>query len=214
MPARSSATSKVARKPVQNRSRERVQKIIDAAEAIINEEGWGAASSHAIAKRAGVPPAGVYHFFPDRYMIFDAIIERNTLEFNEKFDSYCDQHTVESWQDVIRLLIQAMTDYVSADRCARELSFGCDGEYQTRWADSVRDMELASTVEQVFTRYFEKPDAPHLDRKFLMASDFIMTGFTQAVKHGDPMDHAILEEMTDAVLAYMATWVGQPKRIN
>ena len=210
----SSRYSKVARKPLQNRSRERVEKIIDATESIINESGWGAASSHEIAKRAGVPPAGVYHFFPDRYMIFDAIIERNTVDFNEKFTVACAEATINEWPELIHLLVDQIAEYVMEDRCARELSFGCDGAFQSRWSNSVHSNVLSNTVGTLLQRYYKVTGVKNLDMKFQLSSDFVMTGFTQAVAAGDPMDFAILDEMKEAVVAYMATWIGDPERIE
>ncbi len=63
------------REPVQARSRRTVERILEAAEAIIGEQGVEAATTRAIAERAGVVAPSLYRFFEDRDAIFDALLE-------------------------------------------------------------------------------------------------------------------------------------------
>lgn len=72
-------TEKVRRKPVQERSRRTVAAILDAAEAIVDEHGVNAATTRAIADRAGVAYPSLYRFFSDREQILDELLERHTL---------------------------------------------------------------------------------------------------------------------------------------
>ena len=68
------------RVPVQARSRERVERILDAAAQLLNDEGYDAVKTNLIAKRAGVSIGSVYQFFPNRFAIFNALAGR----FREK----------------------------------------------------------------------------------------------------------------------------------
>jgi AcrR family transcriptional regulator len=204
---------KEPRLPVQKRSRDRVKKILDAAEAIIAESGWGAATSHAIAKRAGVPPAGVYHFFPDRYMIYDALTERNSQEFGDAFPDKMSQADIQAWPDIINLFIDLINDYCVSNKAARELSFGCDGEYETRWSTSTHHASLSESLRVLYCHHFDLKNIDRLPTKFDLMADFVVTGFTQAVKNGDPVNYEILDEMRHAVVAYIASWIGDPKRL-
>ncbi|TDI59216.1 MAG: TetR/AcrR family transcriptional regulator [Alphaproteobacteria bacterium] len=203
---------KAPRQPVQRRSKERVKKILDAADEIITESGWGAATSHVIAKRAGVPPAGVYHFFPDRYMIYDALISRHAQEFLSVFNDRLRRTNISRWQDVVHVVVKEIADYCRINKTARELSYGCDGEFATRWSSSANNSTLADMIFDLYGKYFEHPDVENLDTKFQLVAEFMTAGFTHAVAKHDPMDQKIVEEMRDAVIAYMATWVGDPVR--
>ena len=69
----------VRRKPVQERSRRTVAAILDAAEAIVDEEGVNAATTRAIADRAGVAYPSLYRFFSDRDQILDDLLARHTM---------------------------------------------------------------------------------------------------------------------------------------
>jgi AcrR family transcriptional regulator len=65
------------REPVQARSKETVTKILDAAAAIVNEDGVEAATTRAIADRAGVSYPSLYRFFSDRDEILDRLCLRH-----------------------------------------------------------------------------------------------------------------------------------------
>lgn len=64
------------RLPVQARSRERVERILDAAVQLLIEDGYNAVKTNLIAKRAGVSIGSVYQFFPNRFAIFNALAAR------------------------------------------------------------------------------------------------------------------------------------------
>ena len=65
------------RAPVQARSRQTVTRILDAAAAIADEQGVDAATTRAIADRAGVSPPSLYRFFADRDAILDELLEQH-----------------------------------------------------------------------------------------------------------------------------------------
>ena len=65
------------RAPVQERSRQTVTRILDAAAAIADEQGVDAATTRAIADRAGVSPPSLYRFFADREAILDELLEQH-----------------------------------------------------------------------------------------------------------------------------------------
>ena len=64
------------RQPVQARSQARVERILAAATAIVEEDGVDAATTRAIAARAGVPVATLYQFFADRDAVLDEVLRR------------------------------------------------------------------------------------------------------------------------------------------
>jgi AcrR family transcriptional regulator len=61
------------RQPQQQRSQQRVERILDAAAIIFDEVGFEAATTHAIADRANTAVGSLYQFFPDKLAIFNAL---------------------------------------------------------------------------------------------------------------------------------------------
>ncbi|TIR66141.1 MAG: TetR/AcrR family transcriptional regulator [Mesorhizobium sp.] len=68
------------RAPTQQRSRERVERLLAAAAALIAEQGSDAMRMGEVAERAGVSIGSLYQFFPDKRAIVWALAERYTAE--------------------------------------------------------------------------------------------------------------------------------------
>lgn len=66
-------SSNLRRQPKQQRGKERVEKILDAAAAVFDEVGYEAATTHMIAAKAGTAIGSLYQFFPDKAAIFKAM---------------------------------------------------------------------------------------------------------------------------------------------
>lgn len=71
------------RQPTQRRSRERVERILDAAAALIVAEGVAGLSTRTIAQRAEVPVASLYQYFADKEEIVLALVERDIAEMDQ-----------------------------------------------------------------------------------------------------------------------------------
>jgi AcrR family transcriptional regulator len=65
------------RLPKQKRSRERVERILEAAAEVFAEVGYDAATTHTIAARARTAIGSLYQFFPDKLAIFHALEKRH-----------------------------------------------------------------------------------------------------------------------------------------
>lgn len=61
------------RQPKQQRGKERVEKILNAAAVVFDEVGYEAATTHLIAAQAGTAIGSLYQFFPDKAAIFKAM---------------------------------------------------------------------------------------------------------------------------------------------
>lgn len=63
------------RKPSQERSKEKVEGIVEAAKQLIGERGNDAVSMREIAAFAGVAPSSIYQYFPDKNAILKCIMK-------------------------------------------------------------------------------------------------------------------------------------------
>jgi AcrR family transcriptional regulator len=78
--ANANANAGIRRAPAQRRSRERVQRILDAASDLIVDSGVADLSTRMVAERAGIPVASLYQYFGDKDEIILALVERDTAE--------------------------------------------------------------------------------------------------------------------------------------
>lgn len=94
------ANTNLRRAPVQQRSAERLTRILDACAELLDETGYEQLSTRAVALRAGVPIGSVYRFFSNKRALTDALAQRN-------LDSYAERITG-------RLAVIPATDWRSA----------------------------------------------------------------------------------------------------
>ncbi|QES05282.1 TetR/AcrR family transcriptional regulator [Streptomyces venezuelae] len=69
------------RTPVQQRSAERLARILDACAGLLDESGYEQLSTRAVAARAGVPIGSVYRFFGNKRAMVAALAHRNLDEY-------------------------------------------------------------------------------------------------------------------------------------
>ncbi len=62
-------------KPQQARSQKRVEEILEAAEKVLLEQGFEALSTNAVAAKAEISIGSLYHFFPDKKTILEALVK-------------------------------------------------------------------------------------------------------------------------------------------
>ncbi|WP_246103426.1 TetR/AcrR family transcriptional regulator [Streptomyces piniterrae] len=74
------------RVPVQQRSADRLARILDACAEVLEETGYDELSTRAVAGRAEVPIGSVYRFFPNKRAMAEALARRN-------LDAYADRIT-------------------------------------------------------------------------------------------------------------------------
>jgi AcrR family transcriptional regulator len=58
--------------------------VLDAAERVMAEQGYDAATVAAIVERAGIPPSSIYHYFGSKEGILLAVMERGAQRFFEE----------------------------------------------------------------------------------------------------------------------------------
>jgi AcrR family transcriptional regulator len=115
----SDLSSKLRRQPKQQRSRERVDKILAAAAVVFEEVGYSAATTHLIAAQAGTAIGSLYQYFPDKAAIFQAMelyhVDRVQAMWTAAGSTDLSQLSL---RETIHLLIQGVTG-IFADPVSR-----------------------------------------------------------------------------------------------
>jgi AcrR family transcriptional regulator len=58
--------------------------IVDAAQEIFTEMGYGAASIRDVVRRSGLASGTFYNYFPDKQSVFQAVLEEHTTELRHR----------------------------------------------------------------------------------------------------------------------------------
>lgn len=119
---------KPRRRPVQKRSLETVQAVLEAAAQVFERHGYAAGTTNRIAARAGISVGSLYQYFPNKDAILIALTEQHldqgTIRLTPLLhDLASDPPTIE---DGLRQLVQATIDlHAHAPRLHRVLFEEC-----------------------------------------------------------------------------------------
>jgi AcrR family transcriptional regulator len=89
------------RLPSQERSRARVERILDAAGDLVAERGYEATTTSLIARRAAVSPGSFYQFFADKRAVVQALSARNLAVFAGRLDTTLGELEFAHWWDAV-----------------------------------------------------------------------------------------------------------------
>jgi AcrR family transcriptional regulator len=100
---------RMRRVPQQERSRRRVEAILDAAARIVVADGVDAVGTRSIADLAGVTVASLYQYFADKDDILLALVERDMAEMDEAVGREVGSLETISLQSLVEATIRAFT---------------------------------------------------------------------------------------------------------
>ncbi|MFD7885875.1 TetR/AcrR family transcriptional regulator [Streptomyces bauhiniae] len=113
-----------ARPPVvQRRGVERRRAILEAADALLAEQGYEAATLKAIGERAGIPTASMYHYFPDRHQVDAELLQRHMQQLDTLLNGVLENPEPGTLEGIADALIDAVLAYFRSHRSCTELWF-------------------------------------------------------------------------------------------
>ncbi|MFF9365739.1 TetR/AcrR family transcriptional regulator [Streptomyces griseoluteus] len=108
---------------VQRRGVERRRAILDAAEALLAEQGYEAATLKAIGERAGIPTASMYHYFPDRHQVDAELLRHHVQQLDAIVNGVLEAPEPCTIEGVADAFIDAVLAYFRGHRSCTELWF-------------------------------------------------------------------------------------------
>lgn len=202
-------SKKVRRRvPAQERSRERVARILDAASHEFAERGVEAATIESIAERAETSVGSIYQFFPNKLAIYEAVGDRYLEEVRTLFAVLVsgDAPSV-SWRQMIDATIDAFAELHRTSVTFRAIWSNIF--YSRRFLDAGQAMnrELAERSEMVFAQFAKKvPTA----RRRLLATVTIETMSALLLLSADKpraQANALLDEAKVLVQRYLEPYL-------
>ncbi|MFL5385458.1 MAG: TetR/AcrR family transcriptional regulator [Longimicrobiaceae bacterium] len=209
--------------PRQERSRETLARLLDAAEAVLAEGGLEAATVPAIAKRAGLSVGAVYRRFPDKDALLRAVYfrmiararERNAANMNPEL------YAAMPLETVLRAMVRGIVQHYRENRTLLQAMHQYaethgDAEFRRR-AAGLNDDALAQLAALVSARRDEirHPDPDAAVRFALLMVGLVLRGVllrTQSLPGAFLRDDVSLEEeLTRMVLGYLGVEGGSER---
>jgi AcrR family transcriptional regulator len=179
--------------PQQKRSRERVDLILDTAEALFARFGYENTTTNAIAEEAKVSIGSLYQFFPNKEVLKDALIERYLEEMRQtKFADIPPNLTI---SQVVFFMVDNNMRFSATHKGFEEL-------FTHDLATSIHQ-EVANNINSVLSAYY--PQLNLLRRQ--QTSEMVLALFKGAMMMLDKVENVslewLIEETSMAIVQYV-----------
>lgn len=143
--------------PTQARAKQRVERILDATEALIIEDGVASLTVNSIAARAAVPIGSLYQYFTNRDEVLRALCSRHyeTLEAASS-DCFLEVKTIADFMRDVRKALNLCWDYTRDNAGYRRLFFDVQAWEVMReadWQDTFVNAKRMSEALQALVGY-------------------------------------------------------------
>ncbi|MDG4861899.1 TetR/AcrR family transcriptional regulator [Streptomyces sp. T-3] len=152
------------REPVQQRSAERLTRILDACAALLDEVGYEGLSTRAVADRAGVPIGSVYRFFSNKRAMADALAHRNLDQFAQRITARIEELPHGDWRAAIDA---ALDEYLAMKRSVPGFALVDFGVPVADGADA--NHQVAGRIGELLSVHLGRPLDARLGRSVLVA---------------------------------------------
>ena len=195
-------------------SQARIASILDAARALLAEDGTAGLSIYAVAERADIPPSSVYHFFPSVPALLQALTGEVHAAFRACLAAPVDHAALRDWRDLSRLVEERMLAVYAGDAAARQLILASHGLAEVTLADRQHDMELGRSMQALFDRHFHLPELPPDIEVFSLAMELGDRVYALSVQRHGRIEPRLAEEGMRVFDAYLALYLPPflPKR--
>src|SRR5450631_2701844 len=167
------------RAPVQFRSQQTVQRVLDAASALLGQMPLEDVTTTRIAIEAGLSIGALYRFFPDKQTIIDAIAVRHVEQFKTELESSVMLGLEREFADLATFNPAKMLDsvvdayilYLDAHQDFRAISFGHQISTATKEREASPDVGLPALLKNFMLQRLGIPNTPELDLMLRVVSE-------------------------------------------
>lgn len=196
------------RRPVQQRSAQRVEKMLEACAQLIDEVGYDGLTTTLIAERAGVAVGSLYQFFPDKRAVVQELTQRNLERFVRTVSEHFEEAELAHWWDAVDAVFDVyMTMHREVPAFSR-LHFG--DVVDLRLLDESKDNNtvIAEKLTALITEEFDLSPA-ELQLPLSVAVEAADAVLHLAFRRDPSGDPALVAEAKEMVRGYLANRLPQ-----
>lgn len=201
------------RVPVQARSRERVERILDAAIQLLIEDGYDAVKTNLIAKRAGVSIGSVYQFFPNRFAIFNALATRYRERIANTLSAHMGPQSPHgSWEESLEATIDILGDMWRTDWAFHSVWLAIQNtaelaEARDQYRSTLVNKDLVYFVQKILPNT-SATQVQTIARVILETSNLLLD---QSMGSGDAQNDIIIDELKFLLHSYIQQHINSTR---
>jgi AcrR family transcriptional regulator len=205
---RSPSTDRLRNAPIQARSRERLRRVLDAADEVLAAEGPEAFTTTRVGEVAGVSIGSVYRFFPDKEAIVEALAVRYWSDFEDLVAGVAEADEAQPLDDPIGAVVDVLIAGFRARPGFLGLWFGGLRTEQVRDATRPTRTAIARSIERILQHHWPSAPGPtrvRVAEMAVLAGDGLLREAFRRDRHGDGI---VLTESKHMLRAYIAEQLG------
>lgn len=183
---------------------ERRRAILDAAESLLTEQGYEAATLKAVGERAGIPIASLYHYFPDRHQVDAELLRRHRDALDPLVGKALEAKGADTLRAATDAVIDAMRDYFRAHPSCVELWFAGRHTLLVELVHSFDQTQAERTWHFLRTRGLISEDTPPHVLEFVFEVGNRL--FDVAFRRSASGDETVIDEARRITTAYLETY--------
>ena len=195
--------------PSQQRSIDRVSEILKAAEGLIQELPIDDITTTMIAKRADVTRTSLYHFFPSKYDIYDALSEKYRTELKEEVIRFFDPDQQSDYRVAWDGIAGVFTRFFNRNPTAAILLLGRKASRQIRYTDEASSKGFARELGKLMREHTDlqmhAADTDVSGDLFQIVLELLTATFAYGMRREGRISKKTREEAKAATLAYINT---------
>lgn len=197
-----------SKKPLQERSRDRVDRVLKVAEKLVAEVGPEGLSIPEVARVSGVPRASIYQFFPNKYALLLAISDIHLRRVSDLVAGLRDQLQGGSLEDIARLTTRSTADYYNQHPVASVLILGGPMSRNAYLSQEITIQDIGRQLRLLLTHNNPELRVPESPDVMTIAVEIAFA----CMKHSYYTHATITDEMAGqaalAALAYLRSVLG------
>ncbi|MDZ4298913.1 MAG: TetR/AcrR family transcriptional regulator [Moraxellaceae bacterium] len=191
------------RKPMQQRTQERVEKALQAAQQLLLSHGPEEVSIPDVAELSGVPRASLYQFFPSKYHLFAAIAEHSMQDCIGALRVGSQAMAGMCWQEATPIMVQAAQEFFNANPVASILVLGWPMSRETYLSQETNVVNLADSLREVFDTFQPSVQIPIDPDAAVIGTEIVFALFKHSYFMSGRVTNAICQQATIALNGYL-----------
>lgn len=193
--------------PSQQRSINKVNDILAATEVMIEKLPLEDITPTMIAKQAEITRTSLYHFFPSKYDIFDALATRYRTELEDEVIKFFDPNQRTDYRVAWTGVARVFSDFFNKKPAAAILLLGRKANRQIRYADGSGSHLFAKVLSRLMTQHtdlnrfpLQEPDTRDI---FQIVLELLTATFSLGMRREGKISVVTREQAKEATLAYI-----------
>jgi AcrR family transcriptional regulator len=209
-----SAAPLIRTEPVQQRSAERLNALLDAAASAVDEVGFDRITTAMIAERAGASIGTVYRYYPDRVAVLQGLRERAIGRFRAKVAEELETRKPTNWWDAVDCSVSAFITLYRTEPGFRILHFVDRERAPIEESADIEAGYFARRMADILAEEFGLPHGPDLNFRLEVAVEMADALLSRAFYSNPDGDPRFIDECRNVVHDYLVGYYGAPSDVE